>query len=187
MIFSNDSTPVGEVKKFFRYGKHRFYLKTESGVVEITARQYAERTDSNEAKNIRRAASEISEIIYAQQNATRTDIGNSFVDRYAGKTAELSGQNVGEELRSDARRNISNVRGSSNRGDVSRSLAPVFQKISSAKTSIKQVPALFKNPNAKFGAVNVDIGGGKFDLAADFLAQNGTRNLVFDPYNRLSS
>ncbi|MBP0989854.1 MAG: hypothetical protein J5874_01560 [Oscillospiraceae bacterium] len=49
------------------------------------------------------------------------------------------------------------------------------------------MPALFKNPNAKFGAVNVDIGGGKFDLAADFLAQNGTRNLVFDPYNRLSS
>ena len=30
-------------------------------------------------ENIRRAESEISEIIDAQQNATRTDIGNSFM------------------------------------------------------------------------------------------------------------
>lgn len=61
---------------------------------------------------------------------------------------------------------------------------PVSQSISSWKTSIKQVPALFKNPNVKFGETNIDIGGGRFDLATDFLRENGTKNMLFDPYNR---
>lgn len=62
--------------------------------------------------------------------------------------------------------------------------APVSQAISSAKTSLRQVPALFKNPNVRFGEVNIDIGGGRFDLTTEYLAERGTRNLVFDPYNR---
>ena len=61
---------------------------------------------------------------------------------------------------------------------------PVEQAISSAKTSLRQVPALFKDKNVQFGDVNIDIGGGKFDLATEFLAERGTQNLVFDPYNR---
>lgn len=61
---------------------------------------------------------------------------------------------------------------------------PVKQAISSAKTSIRQVPALFKDKNARFGEINVDVGGGRFDLATDYLAERGTRNLIFDPYNR---
>lgn len=61
---------------------------------------------------------------------------------------------------------------------------PVAQSISSWKTSIKQVPALFKNPNVKFGKTNIDIGGGRFDLATDFLRENDTKNMLFDPYNR---
>lgn len=63
-------------------------------------------------------------------------------------------------------------------------LSPVFQAITSARTSIKQVPALFKNQYAKFGKVNIDIGGGRFDLATQYLASIGTENKVFDPYNR---
>ncbi len=62
--------------------------------------------------------------------------------------------------------------------------SPVTQAVSSAKTSIKQVPALFKHPGVRFGDVNIDIGGGRFDLATNYLAERGTRNLVFDPYNR---
>lgn len=61
---------------------------------------------------------------------------------------------------------------------------PVEQAISSAKTSLRQVPALFKDKNVQFGDVNIDIGGGKYDLATEFLAERGTQNLVFDPYNR---
>lgn len=62
--------------------------------------------------------------------------------------------------------------------------APVDQRISSAKTSIKQLPSLFKNKNVIFGDVNIDIGGGKFDLATEYLATLGTKNMIFDPYNR---
>lgn len=61
---------------------------------------------------------------------------------------------------------------------------PVAQAVSSAKTSIKQVPAMFTDSRTKFGKVNVDIGGGKYDLASDYLKERGTKNLLFDPYNR---
>ena len=37
--------------------------------------------------------------------------------------------------------------------------APVGQAISSAKTSIKQIPALFKHSGVEFGKTNIDIGG----------------------------
>ena len=62
--------------------------------------------------------------------------------------------------------------------------APVKQEISSAKTSLKQIPALFKDKSVVFGKTNVDVGGGRFDLATNFLAERGTKNMVFDPYNR---
>ncbi len=65
-----------------------------------------------------------------------------------------------------------------------KSSAPVAQQISSAKTSIRQIPALFINKNVEFGETNIDIGGGRFDLATDYLRENGTTNYVFDPYNR---
>jgi N12 class adenine-specific DNA methylase len=68
--------------------------------------------------------------------------------------------------------------------DVENTADTVAQEISSAKTSIKQIPALFKDKNVKFGMVNIDIGGGRFDLATEYLKSIGTLNLVFDPYNR---
>ena len=42
------------------------------------------------------------------------------------------------------------------------------------KTSIMQIPALFKHKAVKFGDVNIDIGGGRFDLATNYLASIGT-------------
>lgn len=60
----------------------------------------------------------------------------------------------------------------------------VSQEITSAKTSIKQVSGLFKDKNAKFGKTNIDVGGGRFNLVTDYLAERGTKNMVFDPYNR---
>ena len=62
--------------------------------------------------------------------------------------------------------------------------SPTAQAISSADTSISQIPALFTDPRVKFGEVNIDIGGGKFDLATDYLRERGTKNMIFDPYNR---
>lgn len=60
----------------------------------------------------------------------------------------------------------------------------VSQEITSEKTSIKQVAGLFKDKNAKFGKTNIDVGGGRFNLVTDYLAERGTKNMVFDPYNR---
>ncbi len=60
----------------------------------------------------------------------------------------------------------------------------VSQEITSAKTSIKQVAGLFKDKSAKFGKTNIDVGGGRFSLVTDYLAERGTKNMVFDPYNR---
>ena len=61
------------------------------------------------------------------------------------------------------------------------------QAISSADTSIKQIPALFKSKNfeAETGARNLDIGGGKYDLGTDYLkAERGVDSSVYDPFNR---
>jgi hypothetical protein len=62
------------------------------------------------------------------------------------------------------------------------------QKYSSAKTSIKQLPAGFKIVDKYFtwyqGTVNLDIGGGKYDLMTEALKEKGVTNLIYDPYNR---
>lgn len=58
----------------------------------------------------------------------------------------------------------------------------------SGKTSRKQVATVFKSVASmggwRPGTVNVDIGGGAFDLATDYLAARGVENVVFDPENR---
>lgn len=59
----------------------------------------------------------------------------------------------------------------------------------SAKTSRKQVAAGFKTMRRrdflKPGMVNLDVGGGRYDLGTEWLAENcGVENLVYDPYNR---
>jgi hypothetical protein len=58
----------------------------------------------------------------------------------------------------------------------------------SAKTSIKQVPAGFGIVDKYFGwqpnSVNLDIGGGKYDLMTERLLAKSVTNLVYDPYNR---
>jgi len=64
------------------------------------------------------------------------------------------------------------------------------QAYTSAATSINKdkLPAVFTKltkektllPNTR----NIDIGGGKFDNASEYLAKQDVENLVFDPYNR---
>jgi len=65
---------------------------------------------------------------------------------------------------------------------------PLPGRTSSKDTSIKQIAAVFKKPeifDLKEGSVNLDIGGGKFDLGTDYLRnERGVENLVFDKFNR---
>jgi hypothetical protein len=64
----------------------------------------------------------------------------------------------------------------------------MLQEYTSAKTSLKQVPAGFKIVDKYFGwkpdTINLDIGGGKYDLMTGALQKRGVTNLVYDPYNR---
>ena len=65
-------------------------------------------------------------------------------------------------------------------------LKGVTQKIGSQDTSLKQIGALFthKMINWVAGTVNADIGGGKYDLATEHLADKGVTNYVYDPFSR---
>jgi hypothetical protein len=62
------------------------------------------------------------------------------------------------------------------------------QEYTSAKTSIKQIPAGFNIVDKHFGwqpgTINLDIGGGKYDLMTNALKEKGVTNLIYDPYNR---
>lgn len=53
-----------------------------------------------------------------------------------------------------------------------------------ARTSVSQVPALHRRVEWEPGTVNLDLGGGKYDKATDFLAGLGVTNLVLDRYSR---
>ena len=60
------------------------------------------------------------------------------------------------------------------------------QEFSSANTSINssKLPAVFNKVKFKPGTINLDYGGGKFDNATEFLAQQDVTNLIFDKFNR---
>lgn len=58
------------------------------------------------------------------------------------------------------------------------------QKFGSGNTSLRQVAAGFRKIDFLPGTVNLDLGGGKFDEATEYLAKKGVTNLVFDPVNR---
>lgn len=62
------------------------------------------------------------------------------------------------------------------------------QRYSSAATSLKQVPAIYKKV-AKLGgwdisSRNLDLGGGKYDLLTEILRDSQVENVIIDPYNR---
>lgn len=60
-----------------------------------------------------------------------------------------------------------------------------MQQITSAATSINQIPALLKAIDWTGVDFNLDIGGGKYDTASRWLQeQHGVCSWVYDPYNR---
>ena len=64
--------------------------------------------------------------------------------------------------------------------------ATLQQAHDSAATSINgnKLPAAFNKIKWQEGSVNLDLGGGKFDNATEFLKGKGVENLIFDPFNR---
>lgn len=70
---------------------------------------------------------------------------------------------------------------------ASSTSAPIVQEISSAGTSINQIPSLLKSKvyDLPEGSRNIDIGGGKYDRGTDyFKSERGIESKVYDPFNR---
>lgn len=61
--------------------------------------------------------------------------------------------------------------------------SPPRQRVSSAQTSLCQVPALLKQAPLARG-VNLDIGGGHCDRGTAYLKTRKVTSYVFDPFNR---
>jgi hypothetical protein len=60
-----------------------------------------------------------------------------------------------------------------------------MQTITSAKTSVKQIPALHKEVASMLYGDVLDYGGGKYETAKEWVETNTTSKLfVYDPYNR---
>ena len=52
------------------------------------------------------------------------------------------------------------------------------------KTSIPQIPAIFKTIKWTAGTRNADVGGGKYDLGTDYLKEQGVASFIYDPFSR---
>ncbi|MEG1491467.1 MAG: strawberry notch family protein [Oscillospiraceae bacterium] len=60
------------------------------------------------------------------------------------------------------------------------------QSVGSGDTSInkEKLPAVFSRVSWEPGTINLDLGGGKFDNATEYLSALGVTNYVYDKYNR---
>lgn len=111
--WQSGSAPEGEVKRFTRFRKHRFYMKTADGCVEISGAQYDERSDFD-AENIdRRYVRQASPAFVSDEGAQGDAAGYSEGDRDQGGTEVLSGHSVGERLRDDAGGSVRGIGGHS--------------------------------------------------------------------------
>jgi len=68
--------------------------------------------------------------------------------------------------------------------DEGKKVEPDYNAIRVDRTSLNQIPALFKNKKVQIGQVNLDIGGGKFEKGSEYLADKGVENLIYDTYVR---
>lgn len=116
LIWANGSAPVGEVKRFFRFGKVHYYVKSENGCIELSRAQYEERIDYNAQDFDRRAELEVSQAVNRDGDPERYSSGSINGDRYTGRTSDLSGQVIGEQLRNDLGGSVPGSWGD-NRGD----------------------------------------------------------------------
>lgn len=58
------------------------------------------------------------------------------------------------------------------------------QPVSSLETGVKTLPAVFSKAEFQPGTINADIGGGQYETATEFLAEQDVENVVFDPFAR---
>ena len=121
MIWAYGSAPVGEVKRFVRFGKHRYFEKTEDGYVELSREQYNERVGYYAEDIIRRAKRGISKTADFDGRFEGSTIGSVDSDRNAAGASAVSKQTFGEKLRNDVSGSVSSFGGGSRRATMTAS------------------------------------------------------------------
>lgn len=96
--WENGSTPVGEVKKFSRFGKTRYYEKTESGSVELSKQQYIERNKVYAENTYRRAERRFGTTADYDETTQRGLSGDHISYRDTSGDAAVFGQTIREKL-----------------------------------------------------------------------------------------
>lgn len=121
LSWENGSAPIGEVKKFARFGKTRYYEKTESGCVELSRSQYNERTGVYVEKNYRRAEREIGEANDYDASTQGGIVGHPNSNRDPGGTVSVFGQTFRDELQHDTAGSVPSTLGYDSRTDIKQS------------------------------------------------------------------
>lgn len=121
LSWENGSTPVGEVKKFVRNGKIRYYEKTENGCVELSKSQYNERNGVYGENIDRRAERELGETYDFNEHTQRGSFGDFDSHRDTGGNASVFGQAIRERLQYDTAGSESSTFGHDSRNDVDQS------------------------------------------------------------------
>ncbi len=109
--WQSGSEQVGKVRQFVRFGKRRYYEKTETGCVELSKAQFNERNKWYADEIDGRAGSEISKAVEINEGSEGRTLGYSDGNINGRGTEILSGYTVGEELRDDTGRSVSGVTG----------------------------------------------------------------------------
>ena len=98
LSWANGSAPVGEVKQFARFGKIRYYEKTENGYVELSKQQFIER-NKEYAENIdRRAERRFGTVADYDETSQRGSSGDYIGYQDTGGNAAVFGQTIREKL-----------------------------------------------------------------------------------------
>lgn len=121
LSWENGSAPVGEVKRFVRFGKVLYYQKTENGCVELSRRQFNERNGENAENTYRRAERETSEAYDYDESTQRGLLGDHNSHRDTGRNAAVFGQTIREELSDDTGRSTSGTLGYDSGNDIKQS------------------------------------------------------------------
>ena len=121
MSWENGSAPVGEVKKFVRYGKTRYYEKTENGSVELSRSQYNERNGAYAEDIDRRAERRFGTTADYDESAQRGTLGYSDSYRDTAGDVFVFGQAVREKLRHDITGSVPSTLGYDSRADINQS------------------------------------------------------------------
>lgn len=121
---------------------------------------------------------------YDRQFATET---KPYIEDIIQDVATEYGVKPENIIRSDNGKNVFRDSINSSEDIEDEDTLPISeQEFTSERTSINstKLPAVYKMINIPAGQVGIDYGGGKFDNAVEYMAEQGVTLVVYDPYNR---